>query len=347
MKIQKILILTLIILSFSCTKQEKQLPQKITNEKNQTKAEKLQIGFSIDTLAIERWQRDLDIFMNKAHELGADVIVQNAGNNAEEQNRQLLYLLEKQVDTIIIVAKEAKSLTDTIHKIKNKNIPIIAYDRIILDAPIDLYLTIDSEKVGETMAKGLLNATKGTNWFYILGPEEDFNMTLIKEGIAKCITNTNINISHIYYTNSWNYDLSHQEMNRLLAKEQIPDAIVCGNDAIADSVIQSISKYSPDKDIAICGQDADIVACQYIIQEKQTFTVYKPITKLAELAAEYAIKLAKKESLHIPEKWRKSINNGHSEIPGLWLEPTLVNKENLDEVIINSGFHPSTSIYVN
>ena len=135
MKIQKILILTLIILSFSCTKQEKQLPQKITNEKNQTKAKKLQIGFSIDTLAIERWQRDLDIFMNKAHELGADVIVQNAVNNAEEQNRQLLYLLEKQVDTIIIVAKEAKSLTDTIHKIKNKNIPIIA---IHIEFPIPL-----------------------------------------------------------------------------------------------------------------------------------------------------------------------------------------------------------------
>ncbi|MBE6361794.1 MAG: sugar ABC transporter substrate-binding protein [Treponema bryantii] len=346
MKLNKIIIFTFIILSFSCTKKDVVTNQS-TEENKLSEKDKLLIGFSIDTLAIERWQRDLDIFINKAKELGADVIVQNAGNNINEQNRQLLYLMEKQIDVAIIIPKEAGELTDTIQKLKNKNIPVIAYDRLIVNSNIDLYMTIDSEKVGESMAQGLLNATKGTNWFYILGPEEDYNMTLIKEGIAKYINNTNITVSHLFYTDSWNYDLSHQEMNRLLANDQIPDAIVCGNDAIADSVIQSISKYSPDKEIAICGQDADIIACKYIIQGKQSCTVYKPIPKLAELAAEYAVKLAKKENLQIPYRWKKSINNGYAEIPGVWIEPILVTKENLDKVVIDSGFHPATSIYGN
>ncbi|MBO7638879.1 MAG: hypothetical protein J6S91_07885, partial [Treponema sp.] len=75
------------------------------------------IGFSIDTLAIERWQRDLDVFMGEAKELGADVIVQNAGNSVEEQNRQLLYLAGRNVDVIVIVAKDGLLLADTIDKI--------------------------------------------------------------------------------------------------------------------------------------------------------------------------------------------------------------------------------------
>ena len=346
MKLNKLIIFSLILLSFSCAKKEK-TPSTTKVEKKSTGKENILIGFSIDTLAIERWQRDLDIFINKAKELGADVIVQNAGNNAEEQNRQLLYLLEKQVDVVIILPKEADALTETIQKFKNKNIPVIAYDRLIVNADIDLYMTIDSEKVGEAMAQGLMNATKGTNWFYILGPEEDYNMTLIKKGISKHINNTNIRVSHLYYTDSWNYDLSHQEMNRLLSNEQIPDAIVCGNDAIADSVIRSISKYSPDKQIAVCGQDADIIACKYIIEGKQACTVYKPISKLAVNAAHFAVQLAKKEELSIPYRWKKRINNGYTDVLGVWIEPELVTKENLDKVIIESGFHPSTSIYGN
>jgi ABC-type xylose transport system substrate-binding protein len=104
--------------------------------------------------------------------------------------------------------------------------------------------------------------------------------------------------------------------------------------ALTERMIQSLLKFVKER-----SHHAAAKACTNVAADG--------LTELAELAAEYAIKLAKKESLHIPEKWRKSINNGYSEIPGLWLEPTLVNKENLDEVIINSGFHPSTSIYVN
>ena len=71
----------------SCTAKKK---NKVASEKRSevSTSDRITIGFSIDTLAIERWQHDLDVFMNKAKEMGADVIVQNAGNDVEEQKCQ-------------------------------------------------------------------------------------------------------------------------------------------------------------------------------------------------------------------------------------------------------------------
>lgn len=307
---------------------------------------KTTIGFSIDTLAIERWQRDLDVFINKAKELGANVIVQNAGNSLEEQNRQLMYLVERNVDAIVVLSKEADGITDSVQKIKSKGIPVIAYDRLVLDCDIDLYITINSEQVGELMGKGMRNRARGPSWYCILGPSEDYNMTLVERGIKKAIQNSPYHIAYTFYTDGWNYDLAHQEMVRIISNEKMPDAIICGNDAVADGVIQALSTYYTGVHIPVCGQDADIAACQNIINGKQDFTIYKPITKLAEIAAEVAVKLANGENaLKIANN--TTIMNNFGDIPVVWLEPQLVNTENLDEVIIDSGFHSHNEVYTN
>lgn len=332
------------VLFSSCSNRKQS--KNAVEHKNETQSPKtLTIGFSIDTLAIERWQRDLDVFINKAKELGANVIVQNAGNSIEEQNRQLMYLCERNVDAIVVLPKKADAITESVQKIKAKNIPVISYDRLTLNADIDLYITINSEKVGEEMAKGLLARTNGSSWFQILGPEEDYNMTLIKTGIKSVLKGTPVRITHTYYTNGWNYDLSYQEMVRLLSLEIIPNAIICGNDAVAQSVIQALDLYYPDHHIPICGQDADIAACQNIIAGKQDFTVYKPITKLAETAAAYAVSLAKDSNVSELTKELSVIDNGLKPVPVVWLEPQYVDKSNMDEVIINSKFHTYSEVY--
>lgn len=307
----------------------------------------VRIGFSIDTLAIERWQRDLDVFMNKAKELGAQVIVQNAGNSVDEQKRQLIYLSESDVDVIVVVAKKADSLSDTIAKIRGKNIPVISYDRLMLNTELDMYISINSKSVGSLMAKGFKERTSSRNWTCILGPEEDFNMHLIMDGIQEVIQGTSYKIDKIFYTEGWNYDFSYQHMTNLIASGKIPDAIICGNDAVASSVVQALDDYSQDKKVHICGQDADISACQYIVEGKQDFTVYKPITQLAELAAEYAVSFGSGKDVASITSGLPTINNGVQIVPVLWLEPVLVDKNNLDSIVIESGFHSNGEIYRN
>ncbi len=340
-------LLILMLTAGSCKKQETSSAVRQPRQPSPAQQQNLTIGFSIDTLAIERWQRDMDVFINKAKEMGADVIVQNAGNSIEEQNRQLVYLLERDVDAVVVLPKDAASITESVQRLRSKGIPVISYDRLALNADISLYLTIDSEKVGEQMAQEMLRRAKGDNWYCILGPAEDYNMTLIMEGINRILRTTSVHINHTFYTDGWNYDLSYQEMVRILKGDIFPDAIICGNDAVAASVIDAINRYYPDTHIPVCGQDADISACQYIVQGKQEFTIYKPIIQLAEVAAECAVHLARKEEISENRFRIRPINNGYADIPTIWLEPSYVDKYNIDKVIIDSGFHSATSVYKN
>ena len=345
-KISFTIALTVILTTaISCKKQDTSTTARPAKATTTSSARPLTIGFSIDTLAIERWQRDMDVFINKAKEMGADVIVQNSGNSIEEQNRQLMYLLERNVDAVVVLPKDASSITDSVQKLRSKGIPVISYDRLALNADISLYLTIDSEKVGEQMAQEMLRRAQGDNWYCILGPEEDYNMTLIMEGIDRIIRRSSVHINHTFYTDGWNYDLSYQEMVRILKSDTFPDAIICGNDAVAASVIDAINRYYPDTHIPVSGQDADISACQYIVQGKQDFTIYKPIIQLAEVAAECAVKLARHEEISENRFRIRPINNGYGDIPTIWLEPGYVDKYNLDKVIIESGFHSAASVY--
>ena len=338
-------ILLLSVTVLSCKKQKTTEKEAFSGEPSQ--AAPISIGFSIDTLAIERWIRDCDVFLNTAKELGADVIVQNSGNSVEEQNRQIQYLINRNVDVIVIVAKKDDSLTESVQKARSHGIPVISYDRLIRNADISLYLTVDTEKVGEYMAKELYKVKPYGNWFCILGPQEDYNTTFIQTGVNKVLTNTPVKITLTSYTADWNYDLSYQKMHEELEKGNIPDAVICGNDALADSVVQAISEICPGRNIPVCGQDADIAACQNIVEGKQVLTVYKPITELAERAAHIAYQLASGKTVREVVPDGKTMNNGYADIPVILLDPVPVTIKNIDKIVIDSGFHTYGEVYKN
>jgi len=328
-----------------CNKKTEVLGGIKSAKKDAQTSGKITVGFSIDTLAMERWQRDLDVFMNTVNELGANIIVQNAGNNLDEQKRQIHYLGEKGIDVLVIVPKDAEELSDSVQKIRAKNIPVVSYDRLIRNCDVDLYVTIDCYEVGRLMANGMLNRTTKRNWYCILGAKEDFNMTMVSTGLRQAIIGRHININNIFYTDGWNYDLSYQHMLELISSKKIPEVLICGNDAIASSLLQALRECKYNGHIPICGQDADIEACQNILNGSQDFTIYKPIMELAEKSAELAVELAKSKSADKIEGISEKINNGAKDVPVFWLKPTLVDKNNIEEIIINSGFHSKSEIY--
>ena len=351
MKNKKVFKNLLISLLFSvqffsgCSKKSADSLAQKTAKKDTLTQTGITVGFSIDTLAMERWQRDLDVFMNTVNELGANIIVQNAGNSLDEQKRQIHYLGEKGIDVLVVVPKNAEELSDSIQKIKAKNIPVVSYDRLLRNCDVDLYVTIDCYEVGRLMANGMLNVTNKRNWYCILGAKEDFNMSMVSTGLRQAITGRNISIDNIFYTDGWNYDLSYQHMLDLITSKKIPQVLICGNDAIASSVLQALREYRFNDHIPICGQDADIEACQNILRGRQDFTIYKPIMELAEKSAELAVELAKVKNAEKLEGVSETINNGAKDVPVFWLKPTLVDKNNIEDIIINSGFHSKSEIY--
>ena len=307
--------------------------------------EKIVIGFSIDTLIVERWRQDCDIFINTARKKGAEVIIKDAFNSVQEQIKQIEELIAQNVDVLVIVPKEAKSLTAVLDKAKSKKIPVISYDRRICDADIDLYMSVDSKKVGNLMADAIINQkTEGGIWC-ILGPEQDNNMLLVAKGVQETLKGSKISVEYNYFTPDWNYDLAYKKMDHLLNQRLVPTAVICGNDAIAENVLRAIGEHRLGNNIPVVAQDAEILACRRVAQGIQAATVYKPISKLAQIAAEYACFLAKDSNYLREAKISDKIDNGYMEVPSIFLEPVLVTQENLKKTVVDSGFHTYQEIY--
>ena len=93
--------------------------------------------------------------------------------------------------------------------------------------------------------------------------------------------------------------------------------------------------------VAISGQDADIAGIKRIIDGSQTMTVYKPITNLANKAAELSVALGKDEKVES----NSTLNNGVKDVPAYLLEPVVVTKDNIDSTVIKDGFHTKEAVY--
>ena len=159
------------------------------NNEEEVESDAIQIGFSMDSFLIERWQRDRDIFVSKAQELGAEVNVQNANGEVSRQISQIEYFIEKEMDVIVIVAIDGNSLTEVVEKAKRAGIKVIAYDRLILNADVDLYISFDNKKVGTLMGEYLrkMVGEEGTI-IRVNGSPSDHNVTLVTEGFEEALS---------------------------------------------------------------------------------------------------------------------------------------------------------------
>jgi D-xylose transport system substrate-binding protein len=305
---------------------------------------KINIGMCFDSFIIERWQRDRDAFVAKAtKELGANVNIQNANGDVDEQVKQIDYFIDKKVDVIVIVAIDSEAVTEAVKRAKKENIKVIAYDRLIRNANVDLYITFDNEKVGTLMAQSIKqNIPDNGHILMMCGPLEDNNVPLVQDGFAKALEDSNIQVMATGHANGWIAETGFEFVSEYLSKDENIDAIMCGNDGIASQVIHALSERRIAGKVCVVGQDADLDACQRIVEGTQKMTVYKPVEQLAQKAAEYAVALGKGEYMAAPN----TFYDGVQEVPYEGLEPIAVTKENMD-VIINDGYHLEEDIYLN
>lgn len=313
-------------------------------------AENIQIGFSFDSFVIERWQKDRDIFVSTAKEYGAEVNVQNANGDLAEQISQIEYLIDKQVDVIVIVAVDSDGLSEVVTRAKDKGIKVIAYDRLIKNADVDLYISFDNEKVGTLMGEALVaEELPNKKVLMLAGPTSDHNVSQIENGFRNVMEANDIEIADIMYADGWKAELASDYVNAHIEDMEEIDAIMCGNDMLATNVIRTLAENRLAGKIKIVGQDADLEACQRIVEGTQVMTVYKPVEKLAQKAAEYACQMALETTIsqNIEEGKYQTMFDGAYDVPFVVLEPISVDADNMKEVIIDSGFHFEEDVYLN
>lgn len=332
-------VLLFCMLFISACKSEKS--DDVSNYNNVTKVPT--IGLSFDSYIIERWERDRDVFVSTAKSLGAEINVQSANGDVDTQISQIEYFIEKKVDVIVVVAIDADRLTDVIKKAKDEGIHVIAYDRLIKNANVDMYISFDNRSVGEIMGTEIASNPENKKVVMICGAPTDNNVSLVNEGFEQVMQENEIEIIDKSFCEGWKAELGAEYVNQNIDLISEADAIMCGNDDIATNVIRSLSVYRLAGDIIVVGQDADLAACQHIVEGTQAITVYKPVENLAAQAAKYAVDMAKGIDIGISTK----INDGTYDVPYVALDPICVNKDNMDEIIIDSGFHSKEDVYLN
>ena len=310
------------------------------------KEDKIQIGMSFDSFVIERWQRDRDIFVSMAKELGAEVNVQNANGDIEEQKKQIDYFIKKEMDVIVIICIDSEGLKEHVQKAKDAGIKIIAYDRLINNADVDLYISFDNEMVGTMMAQALIgDGISGGSVLMLGGSAADNNVSLVENGFREVMKKNNVTILDSMHAEGWKAELAAAYVYDHMDIVSRADAIMCGNDDLASKVVHALSEKRMAGNILVVGQDADLEACQRIVEGTQVMTVYKPVEKLAQRAAECAVQLARGEEITGADV--STIHNGSFDVPYIGLEPISVNEDNINEVIIGSGFHLKEDVYLN
>ena len=339
-----VLMMILMIIAYKLTfPQVTDLEERlaVTNEE-----ERVKIGFSLGTLKEERWFKDRDILMSKVQSYGAEIYVHNANNDDLDQIKQVKSLINEGIDVLILVPNDMQKASQAVNIAKKAGVKVISYDRLVMDENIDLYISFDNEKVGSLMAEVLVANQPRGNYLIINGAPTDHNTAMIKTGYDRVlkpyVEKGDIVIIEEAWAHNWMREEAFDVTEGHLSDRKKIDAILSGNDSLADGAVEALSQRRLADEVVVVGQDADLAACQRIVNDLQLMTVYKPIDKLASVTAEIAVKMAKGEVIEAT----KTIEVNGQEVPYFVIEPLAIYKDNMDEIIVRDGFHRRDEIYL-
>lgn len=341
-----LILLAASVLFSACSKQqEEQVPVKTKTEKNKDVP---RIGFSVatDTFIIERWNKDIKIFTSAVSDLGGDVLLQmSAGGNAA-QIQQIEYLLSQDIDVLVVIPHDCDLISGVIQEAGEKGVPVIAYDRIINNVPLAAYVSFDNRQVGTLMAEAAVKSCPKGNYLILNGSIRDTNVYEVNAGIYSVlnpyIKAGNITVGEEIWLDEWSFDEALQKLGAVFAVREDFDAILAGNDQIAEAAVQLLAERRLAGKVVVTGQDAELAACQRLVEGSQLMTVYKPIDRLAVKAAQLAMAVALGHDPGVPDTL---VDNGSSQVPYYRLEPVAVTLENIEDTVFKDGFHSRQDVY--
>jgi len=299
----------------------------------------LKIGYLMDSLKIERWQTDLDIFQKRAKELGAVVLVETAEGDDELQLQQSQKLMDSGVKVLVLVPHDTEKAARIVSAAKARHVPVLCYERLVRDSDVDFFVGTSAEMIGELQASWLARLAPKGNYVLIGGSSSDFNAKFLRDGQMRVLMPLVDRGAIKIVSDGWAKDWDPAEAYALMSKAIDSTngdvaAVVASNDGTAGGAIQALQEHKLAGKVLVSGQDADLAAIIRILDGTQTMTVYKPIGRQATLAAEAAVSLAS----GTPVKNAVSIANGTRTVHALLLSPMVVTKDNVKQTVIKDGF---------
>lgn len=339
---------------------------------------KLRVGIAMPTKSLERWNRDGEYLKREFESKGYQVDLTYSDNKISQQVNDIEGLLANNVNLLVIVAIDGESLTQVLKDAKDRNIPVISYDRLIMNTDaISYYVSFDNYTVGKLQGEfvekqlDLKNTDKKYNIEFTAGDPADNNagfffngaFDVLKPYIEKgtlVVPSGQTKFEEVA-TAQWSTPTAMNRMQNILSSYYAGgtqlDVALCSNDSTALGVTQAIeSDYAGKNTVIITGQDGDEANLKNIVDGKQTMTVYKAVANEAVATLDLGEALLKGEkpdaSLIANSKWgfdcaydTTSYNNGTGIIPSYLLVPTVVTKENLQKELVDTGYYKMENGY--
>ncbi len=294
-----------------------------------------------------RWIKELEYLKRIASEEGIQLIVKTAGNDENVQINQVDELLEEGVGALLVVAVNQNTAAAIVRSAHKANVPIIGYDRIILNSDLDFLITYDYPKVGELMVEYAVQRVPRGNYVIFWGDASDANAVAMQnrqtEMLKPYVDRGDINIIYKTHVEGWSDAYAKNQMDNVLSfSTQAVDVILASNDVIANSTLDVFDSHQISSKPLVTGQDATLEGCQSVVRKRQTMTVYKSTVNMAKTALVLAKKLSLNQRVEVPEA---TTFNGRKQVPTVLLQPTVTDATNMMSTVISDGVFTKDEVY--
>ncbi len=336
-----------------------------------TASQKLAVGIVLPTKDEPRWIQDETRFREALEKAGYEVEILFSQGSSAKEKENVEALITKGIKVLIICPHDGTAAAAAAEAARAAGVKVISYDRLIRDtAAVDYYVTFDSIAVGAQQAQYLVDHAEGTgNPLYLYaGAASDNNAFLFFEGAWKVLQPKVADGTFVIKNSSeavalqGKLELTRDEMAKIigqittnwdfntaknLAEANLTAAtkadkgkvyILAPNDGTARAIADA---FAADKDVTeyfVTGQDAEKASVQYIIDGKQSMTVFKDVRMLVQDAIAAAVALLEGKE----PAARGSYNNGKIDVPAIQSPVITVDKSNVKSALIDSGYYQAS-----
>ncbi len=324
---------------------------------------KVKVGLSFSDFATERWKNEEILMRKLLEDKGYEVISQEAAHDVKLQNDQIDNMVTQGVKAIIIVAEDGDAAATAASAAAKKGVIVLAYDRLIKTPDISAYVSFNNVEVGRQQALGVMSALNIDNWdvagkgparvVKLGGSPTDNNAILFRQGQDEILDPLEkagkIEIVADQWVENWDAANALKLMeNILVAAGNDIDAVVASNDGTGLGALQALKAQGLAGIVPISGQDATAPGCNSIVKGELTVSILKDIRDLSPLAIDLVDQLIKGEKADLKMYTLAELTNDPSmkgEVPCKFLPVYQVNKGNVYDLVVKSGFQSYDDVY--
>ena len=322
------------------------------------------VGVAMPTKDLQRWNQDGENMKAQLEEAGYTVDLQYAANDIPTQVSQIENMIANGCEVLVIASIDGEALGTVLDQAKEKNIPVIAYDRLIMNSDaVSYYATFDNWNVGVKQGEYIVEALdldnagdKTYNIEYITGDPGDNNINFffdgamsilqpyLDSGVLVCPSGQTEKAT--VATANWATDAAQSRFENILASYYSDgtqlDAVLASNDSTALGVANALASSYTGAYPVLTGQDCDIANVKNIVNGKQSMSVFKDTRTLAEKTVEMVEAIMEGTEPEINDT--ETYDNGTGIIPSYLCEPVACTIDNYQELLIDSGYYTEADI---